>query len=84
MDDSSFAATAAAAPSADVDWLARLARILGLVGGRSVTPTASDVVDIASTGGPGSLSTLIAPLYARALHDCKGSGGPFRCARLSV
>lgn len=67
MDDSSFAATAAAAPSADVDWLARLARILGLVGGRSVTPTASDVVDIASTGGPGSLSTLIAPLYARAL-----------------
>lgn len=66
-DDSSFAATAAAAPSSDVGGLARLACILGLVGGKSVMPTAPDVVDIASTGGPGSLSTLIAPLYARAL-----------------
>lgn len=66
-DDLSFAATVAAAPSSDVGGLARLARILGLVGGKSVTPTDPDVVDVASTGGPGSLSTLMAPLYARVL-----------------
>jgi pyrimidine-nucleoside phosphorylase len=61
-----MAAVAATAPDADVPHLARLTRILADSGER-LGPPSPDVVDIASSGGPGSLSTLLAPLYARAL-----------------
>src|SRR4051794_2270573 len=60
-----MAAVASAASSGDVGQLARLAKLLGESGER-LTAAAPDIVDIASSGGPGSLSTLLAPLYARA------------------
>ena len=66
-DEVAFAAVAACARLADTSRLARLARILGLADGGSVGKPSTDVVDVASTGGPGSLSTLLGPLYACAL-----------------
>jgi pyrimidine-nucleoside phosphorylase len=65
-DDIAMAAVAAAAPGADVPQLARLTRLLA-ESGEILGAPAVGVVDIASSGGPGSLSTLLAPLYARAL-----------------
>lgn len=51
---------------ANVAQVAYLARLLA-ESGEQLTPTSPGVVDIASSGGPGSLSTLLAPLYACAL-----------------
>jgi hypothetical protein len=65
-DDGAMAAVAAAAPAAEVSQVARLTRLQAESGGR-LGPPSAEVVDIASSGGPGSLSTLLAPLYARAL-----------------
>jgi pyrimidine-nucleoside phosphorylase len=65
-DEAAMAAVAAAAPEADVPRLARLTRILADSGER-LGPPSRNVVDIASSGGPGSLSTLLTPLYVRAL-----------------
>jgi pyrimidine-nucleoside phosphorylase len=48
---------------ADED-LARLAA--GLAGSGAVLPANPDAVDVASTGGPSSLSTLLCPLHLRA------------------
>ncbi|MCW3045762.1 MAG: pdp [Solirubrobacterales bacterium] len=61
-----MAAVAASAGDAEVSQLARLTWLLADSGER-LGPPSRDVVDIASSGGPGSLSTLLAPLYARAL-----------------
>lgn len=65
-DPTAMRAVATAATNADVAQLARLTQLLADSGERLIA-TSSDVVDIASSGGPGSLSTLLAPLYARAL-----------------
>jgi pyrimidine-nucleoside phosphorylase len=65
-DHENMNAVAAAAAHADVVDLARLTSVLADSGDRLIEP-APDVVDIASSGGPGSLSTLLAPLYACAL-----------------
>ena len=54
------------ADEVDVDQLARLVEVLAY-SGEVVGPISSSVVDIASTGGPGSLSTLLAPLFVRGL-----------------
>lgn len=66
-DDAAMAAVALEAPNADIAQLARLTRLLADGGDAQLTYPSSDVVDIASSGGPGSLSTLVAPLYACAL-----------------
>jgi thymidine phosphorylase len=47
--------------------VARLAVHLAESGDRLTWPTKPDTADVASTGGPGSLSTLLAPLALRAL-----------------
>ncbi len=65
-DSAAMAAVATAAADAEVRHLARLAQLLADSGERLSAPS-PDVVDIASSGGPGSLSTVLAPLYARAL-----------------
>ena len=51
------------APGASPEDLARLAEVLAASGASIGAPTA-ERVDIASTGGPGSLTTLLAPLVA--------------------
>lgn len=53
------------AGTADDDSIALLARVLAESG--RVAPPRSGTCDLASTGGPSSLSTLLCPLYLRAL-----------------
>ena len=48
----------------DPKMAADLARILA-ASGRTLTPHSDFVADVASTGGPGSLSTLVSPLFLR-------------------
>ena len=54
---------ASGAPEASSEDLARLAEVLAASGASIGTPTA-ERIDIASTGGPGSLTTLLAPVVA--------------------
>ena len=56
-------AIAGGAPGASPEDLARLAEVLATSGASIGKPTA-ERIDIASTGGPGSLTTLLAPLAA--------------------
>jgi pyrimidine-nucleoside phosphorylase len=53
--------------------IAELARVLAASG--EMLEPASDRADVASTGGPGSLSTLLAPLYLHALGASVGTLG---------
>ena len=57
------AAIASGAPGASPEDLARLTEVLAESGSFIGEPTA-ERIDIASTGGPGSLTTLLAPLLA--------------------
>ncbi|MCY4518989.1 MAG: hypothetical protein OXB99_17285, partial [Acidimicrobiaceae bacterium] len=57
------AAIASSAPDASPEELARLTEVLTDSGTFIGEPTA-ERIDIASTGGPGSLTTLLAPLFA--------------------
>lgn len=66
QDDAAMAAVAAASSDAQVTQLARLTRLLA-ESGKCLAAPSPNVVDIASSGGPGSLSTMLSPLYARAL-----------------
>lgn len=61
----SMAAVARYSVDGTDEQLAELTRVLADSGSKLTSP--GGAVDIASTGGPGSLSTLLAPLYARAL-----------------
>ncbi len=60
-------AMATAAEGATVTELASLTRALAESGERLRPTEGAELVDIASSGGPGSLSTLLSPLYARSL-----------------
>lgn len=63
-----------ASGSASVSEVAQLATALG--GSGEVVPRVDEAfVDIASTGGPGSLTTLLAPLFACALGACVSKVG---------
>jgi len=52
-------------PEPDADIVARLAEVLAASGTR-MRPQGGITADVASTGGPSSLSTLLCPLYLRA------------------
>jgi thymidine phosphorylase len=65
-DESAMMDVAMAAPDATDAELARLTDLLAS-SGASMGAVDKERVDIASTGGPGSLSTLLAPLFARAM-----------------
>lgn len=64
--DAAMANVAGKAGDASDDDLARLTEVLADSGER-IAAVSAERIDIASSGGPGSLSTLLAPLYARAL-----------------
>ena len=58
-------AIASGAPEASSEDLARLTEVLA-ASGASIGKPAAERIDVASTGGPGSLTTLLAPLAAVA------------------
>lgn len=61
-------AIAGGAPDASTEDVARLTEVLA-GSGASIGEPAAERIDVASTGGPGSLTTLLAPLVAAA---CSG------------
>ena len=65
-DEEAMQSVAIGAPDASDEQLARLANVLA-TSGDFIASTSDRVCDIASTGGPGSLSTLLSPLFACAL-----------------
>ena len=56
-----------------IDDIAELARVLAASG--DMLEPATDRADVASTGGPGSLSTLLCPLYLHAMGASVGKLG---------
>jgi len=66
-DESLDSLIAAASDEVDDEDIAELAQVLASSGDRLTPPKGTVAADVASTGGPASLSTLLCPLYLRHL-----------------